>query len=148
MKRTVDRPAFCIGKVSMANNLILAPMAGITDLPFRLLCKERGAGLLCMEMISAKAILYGNKNTQTLLELHPDERPVSLQLFGADPEIVSSMAQRIEEYPFDILDLNMGCPVPKVVNNGEGAALMTNPALVAAIIEKTVKAIKKPVTVK
>ncbi len=137
-----------IGNVILENNLILAPMAGVTDLPFRLLCKEHGAGLLCMEMVSAKAILYGNKNTESLLELHPEERPTSLQLFGSDPAIISEMAKRIEERPFDILDINMGCPVPKVVNNGEGSALMKTPLLAGEIIEKTVKAINKPVTVK
>ncbi len=137
-----------IGNVILKNNLILAPMAGVTDLPFRLLCKDHGAGLLCMEMISAKAILYGNKNTESLLELHPEERPVSLQLFGSDPAIISEMAKRIEERPFDILDINMGCPVPKVVNNGEGSALMKTPLLAGEIIEKTVRAINKPVTVK
>lgn len=137
-----------IGSVALPNNLILAPMAGVTDLPFRLLCKEQGAGLLCMEMVSAKAILYRNKNTESLLTIHPKENPVSLQLFGSDPDIVSDIAHRIEERPFDILDLNMGCPVPKVVNNGEGSALMKNPLLAGKIIEKTVKAVQKPVTVK
>ena len=137
-----------IGNVILENNLILAPMAGVTDLPFRLLCKEQGAGLLCMEMISAKAIYYHNKNTEALMEIDPKEHPVSLQLFGSDPDIISEMAKRIEERPFDILDINMGCPVPKVVNNGEGSALMKQPKLVEEILTKTVKAIKKPVTVK
>ncbi len=137
-----------IGTVLLENNLILAPMAGVTDLPFRLLCKEQGAGLLCMEMVSAKAIYYQNKNTEALLEIQEEERPVSLQLFGSDPVIVSEMAKKIEERPFDILDINMGCPVPKIVNNGEGSALMKNPKLVEQIITMTVKAIKKPVTVK
>ncbi len=137
-----------IGNVVLDNNLILAPMAGVTDLPFRLLCREQGAGLVCMEMVSAKAIYFNNKNTEELMEIHPDERPVSLQLFGSDPVIISEMAKRIEDRPFSILDINMGCPVPKVVNNGEGSALMKNPKLVEKIITKTVKAIKKPVTVK
>lgn len=137
-----------IGNVTLPNNLILGPMAGVTDLPFRLLCKEQGAGLLCMEMVSAKAILYKNKNTKPLLTIDPRETPVSLQLFGSDPDIVSQIAQQIEDLPFDILDINMGCPVPKIVNNGEGSALMKNPKLASEIIEKTVKAIKKPVTVK
>lgn len=137
-----------IGSVTLPNNLILAPMAGVTDLPFRLLCREQGAGLLCMEMVSAKAILYKNRNTGSLLSIHPGEHPVSLQLFGSDPDIISEIAHQIEERPFDILDLNMGCPVPKIVNNGEGSALMKNPLLAGRIIEKTVKAIKKPVTVK
>lgn len=137
-----------IGNVTLENNLVLAPMAGVTDLPFRLLCREQGAGLLCMEMISAKGILYNNKNTESLLQIHPDEMPVSLQLFGSDPKIVSEMAKRIEERPFSILDINMGCPVPKIVRNGEGSALMKNPKLVYELVSATVKAIQKPVTVK
>ena len=137
-----------IGNVTLDNPYILAPMAGVTDLPFRLLCREQGAGLLCMEMVSAKAIYYNNKNTETLMEIHESENPVSLQLFGSDPNIISEMAKRIEERPFDILDINMGCPVPKVVNNGEGSALMKQPKLVEEILTKTVKAIKKPVTIK
>lgn len=137
-----------IGGVTLMNNIILAPMAGVTDLPFRLLCSEQGAGLTCMEMVSAKAIWYGNKNTESLLEIHPDEGPTSLQLFGSDPKIVSEMAKRIEERPFQVLDINMGCPVPKVVNNGEGSALMREPKLAGEIIAATVKAIDKPVTVK
>lgn len=137
-----------IGNVVLDNQLILAPMAGVSDLPFRLLCREKGAGLVCMEMVSAKAIYYNNKNTQELMEIHPNEKPVSLQLFGSDPVIISEMAKRIEDRPFDILDLNMGCPVPKVVNNGEGSALMKDPVLVEKIIMQTVKAIKKPVTIK
>ena len=137
-----------IGSVTLPNNLILAPMAGVTDLPFRLLCKEQGAGLLCMEMVSAKAILYKNKNTEALLNIDPRENPVSLQLFGSDPDIMAQIAHQIEDRPFDILDINMGCPVPKVVNNGEGSALMKDPILAGKIIEKVVKAIQKPVTVK
>ena len=123
-------------------------MAGVTDLPFRLLCKEQGAGLLCMEMISAKALQYKNKNTRALLSIHPEEYPVSLQLFGSDPVIISEMAKEIEELPFQILDINMGCPVPKVVKNGEGSALMKEPKLVWQIVRQTVKAVRKPVTVK
>ena len=137
-----------IGDVILKNNVILAPMAVVTDLPFRLLCKEQGAGLLCMEMVSAKAIYYNNKNTETLMQIEPEERPVSLQLFGSDPVIMSEMAKRIEDRPFDILDINMGCPVPKVVNNGEGSALMKNPGLVRKIVTSVSKAIKKPLTVK
>ena len=137
-----------IGNVTLDNCYVLGPMAGVTDLPFRLLCREQGAGLLCMEMISAKGILYNNKNTESLLQIHPDEMPVSLQLFGSDPKIVSEMAKRIEERPFSILDINMGCPVPKIVRNGEGSALMKNPKLVYELVSATVKAIQKPVTVK
>ena len=123
-------------------------MAGVTDLPFRLLCKEQGAGLICMEMVSAKAIHYRNKNTEELMEIHPEEKPVSLQLFGSDPDIIAEVAKSIEERPFDILDFNMGCPVPKVFNNGEGSALMKDPKLVEEILTKLVKAVDKPVTVK
>lgn len=137
-----------IGDVVLGNNVILAPMAGVSDLPFRLLCKEQGAGLLGMEMVSAKAIMYNSKNTEALMEIHPDEMPVSLQLFGSDADIISEMAKRIEDRPFSILDINMGCPVPKVVNNGEGSALMKKPALVREIVSKTVEAVRKPVTVK
>ena len=137
-----------IGNVTLDNNVVLAPMAGVTDLPFRVLCREQGAGLICMEMVSAKAIYYNNKNTEQLMEIHPDEMPVSLQLFGSDADIIADMAKRIEERPFAILDFNMGCPVPKVVNNGEGSALMQNPKLVEEILTKLVKAINKPVTVK
>ncbi len=137
-----------IGSVTLKSNILMAPMAGVSDLPFRLLCREQGAALVCTEMVSAKAILYNNKNTDQLMEIHPDEGPVSLQLFGSDPEIISEMARRIEERPFSVLDINMGCPVPKVVNNGEGSALMKTPLLAGKIIEKTVRAIRKPVTVK
>ena len=137
-----------IGNVELENRYILGPMAGVTDLPFRLLCREQGAGLLCMEMVSAKAIYYNNRNTESLLAIHPDEKPVSLQFFGSDPKIMSEMAKRIEERPFAILDINMGCPVPKVVKNGEGSALMKNPKLVYEIVSAIVKAIDKPVTVK
>lgn len=137
-----------IGNVELKNNLVLAPMAGVTDLPFRLICKEQGVGLVCTEMISAKAILYNNKNTKTLMHMEEQERPVSLQLFGEDPRVMADMAKKIEHLDFDILDINMGCPVPKVVNNGEGSALMKNPSKAEAIVSSIVKAIRKPVTVK
>ena len=137
-----------IGNVELPNRYVLAPMAGVTDLPFRLLCKEQGAGLLCMEMISAKALRYKNKNTKALLAIDPREYPVSLQLFGEDPDIISEQAKRIEELPFQILDINMGCPVPKVVNNGEGSALLKNPELIREIVTKVSHAVKKPVTAK
>ena len=137
-----------IGNVTLENNLILAPMAGVTDLPFRLLCKEQGAGLLCTEMVSAKAIYFKNKNTRSLMQILPEERPVSLQLFGSEPDLMGLIARQIEEEPFDILDINMGCPVPKVVNNGEGSALMKNPKLVGEIVRKVSSSIKKPLTVK
>ena len=137
-----------IGNVSLKNNIILAPMAGVSDLPFRLLCQKEGAGMTCMEMISAKAVLYNNKNTESLLAIHPDEECVSLQLFGSDPAIMAEIAKRIEERPFKILDINMGCPVPKIVNNHEGSALMKNPELVYDIVRAISEAISKPVTVK
>ncbi|MBQ7677216.1 MAG: tRNA dihydrouridine synthase DusB [Lachnospiraceae bacterium] len=137
-----------IGNVTLENNLILGPMAGVCDAPFRLLCREQGAGLVCMEMISAKALFFKNKKTRTLMFTCPDEHPVSLQLFGSDPECMSEMAKEIEDADFEILDINMGCPVPKVVGNGDGSALMKDPVLAGRIIEACVKAIDKPVTVK
>lgn len=137
-----------IGGVTLKNNVILAPMAGVTDLPYRVLCSRQGAGLVCMEMVSAKAVLYKNKNTKELLMVDPGEHPVSLQLFGSDPQILSSIAGELEEGPFDIFDLNMGCPVPKIVKNQEGSALMKNPKLAEEILTAMVKTIKKPVTVK
>lgn len=139
-----------IGNVTLKNSLILGPMAGVTDLPFRLLCAEQGAGLLCMEMVSAKAILYNNKNTQAMLTIDEREHPVSLQLFGSDPQIMGDIARRLEDegVPFDILDINMGCPVPKVVNNGEGSALMRQPLLAGQIVEAMARATSRPVTVK
>ncbi len=137
-----------IGNVELPNPCVLAPMAGVTDLPFRLLCREQGAGLLCTEMVSAKAISFHNKNTESLMQTGPGEHPVSLQLFGSEPELMGRIAAQIEERPFDILDVNMGCPVPKVVNNGEGSALMKQPKLVEAIVTAMVKSVKKPVTVK
>lgn len=137
-----------IGNVELDNNLILAPMAGVTDLPFRMLCKEQGCGLLYTEMVSAKAILYNSRNTKELMEVRREERPIAVQLFGSDPEIVSDMAKRIEDGPYDIIDINMGCPVPKIVNNGEGSALMKQPKLVETMLTALVKKLDKPVTVK
>lgn len=138
-----------IGNVELKNRLILAPMAGVTDLAFRKLCIEEGAGMTYTEMVSAKAILYNNKNTDVLLETFPNEHPSALQMFGSDPEIMADIGNRLaEEYPFDIIDVNMGCPVPKIVNNGEGSALMKNPKLVEQILSRMVKNINKPVTVK
>ncbi len=140
--------SFCIGNVEIKGNLILGPMAGVTDLPFRLLCKEKGADLVYTEMVSAKGVQYNNKNTENLLLIDEKERPAALQLFGADPVILSETAKRLEERNFDVLDINMGCPVPKVVNNGEGSALMKNPKLIGDIVKMVSGAIKKPVTVK
>lgn len=137
-----------IGKIKTEGNLVLGPMAGVTDLPFRLLCKEQGADLIYTEMVSAKGIQYNNKNTEELLLVKEEERPVSLQLFGRDPVILSETAKKIEHRNFDILDINMGCPVPKVVNNGEGSALMKEPKLIGQIVSAVSKAISKPLTIK
>ena len=137
-----------IGNVRIENPFVLAPMAGVTDMPFRILCKEQGAGLICMEMISAKAISFHNKNTIALMKIDPCEHPVSMQLFGSEPELMAEVAKSIEDKDFDILDINMGCPVPKVVNNGEGSALLKNPELIVQIIKSVSSAIQKPVTVK
>lgn len=137
-----------IGEVKIPGRILLAPMAGVTDLPFRLLCKEKGADLIYTEMVSAKGLYYNSKNTGALMEIREEERPAALQLFGSDPDIISSMAGRIEDRNFDILDLNMGCPVPKVVNNGEGSALLNDIPLAAEIVGRTVETIRKPVTVK
>ena len=130
------------------NKLILAPMAGVTDLPFRLLCKEQGCDVLYTEMVSAKAILYKNRNTEPLMRYENCEHPIGLQLFGSDPDIMAEIAGRVQERGYDFIDVNMGCPVPKIVNNGEGSALMKNPKLVEEILTALVKKVKKPVTVK
>ena len=137
-----------IGNTILENNVILAPMAGVTDLPFRLLCREQGAGCVVTEMVSAKAILYNNRNTKELMQIHPQERPAAIQLFGSDPDIMAQIAARIEDGPYDFIDVNMGCPVPKVVNNGEGSALMKNPKQAEKALSAMVMAVKKPVTVK
>lgn len=137
-----------IGNVKINGNLVLGPMAGVTDLPFRILCKEQGANLIYTEMVSAKGIQYHNKNTESLLTVAETERPISLQLFGSDPDILRETAKRIEHRNFDILDINMGCPVPKVVNNCEGSALLKDPKRVKEIISKVAGAIEKPLTVK
>ncbi len=137
-----------IGDVTLKNNIILGPMAGVTDLPFRLLCARMGAGMVCMEMVSAKAITYRNKNTTALLQTHPEEHPVSLQLFGSEPEVLGEATEMIGGCDFEILDFNMGCPVPKVAGNGEGSALMKDPALAGRILSEMVRHSKRPVTVK
>lgn len=137
-----------IGNVILENNIFLAPMAGVTDLPFRLLCKEMGCGLVYSEMVSAKGILYGNENTTKLLTVEEGERPAAIQLFGSDPEILGAMAKKIEGFPIDILDVNMGCPAPKIVKNGEGSALTKDPERVGAIVKAMTTAQKKPVTIK
>lgn len=137
-----------IGTVELENPVALAPMAGVTDLPFRILCKEQGCGLMYTEMVSAKALLYKNKNTKPILETLPQERPIAVQLFGSDPDIMAEMALQLEEGPYDIIDVNMGCPVPKIVNNGEGSALMKNPKLAEQILSAMAKKLHKPLTVK
>lgn len=137
-----------IGNIQLDNNLILGPMAGVTDLPFRILCKELGCGLLYTEMVSAKALYYDNKNTHELLQTMESESPIAVQMFGSDPDLMAEMAVKLEQEPFDIIDVNMGCPVPKIVNNNEGSALMKNLSLMEQILSKMVKAVKKPVTVK
>ena len=131
-----------------AGRIFLGPMAGVTDMPFRILCKEQGADLIYTEMVSAKGIHYNNSNTKDMLKVDERERPVAIQLFGSEPDIMAETAKRIEELNFDIFDINMGCPVPKVVNNGEGSALMKNPVLAGQIVSAVVNAVKKPVTVK
>ena len=137
-----------IGNIEIENCLALGPMAGVTDLPFRLLCKEMGCNMLYTEMVSAKAILYKNKNTKELLNIDKNEHPVGVQLFGSDPDIMAQIAAQVEEGECDFIDINMGCPVPKIVNNGEGSALLKQPKLVEEILTKMVKAVNKPVTVK
>jgi tRNA-dihydrouridine synthase B len=138
-----------IGDVDIAeDSLILGPMAGVTDLPFRLLCREMGAALAYTEMVSAKAVLYKNKNTNELLRTCEEDSPLGLQLFGSEPETVAQAAAILENGPWQIIDINMGCPVPKVVGNGEGSALMKDPRLAGQIMEAVASAVKKPVTVK
>ena len=144
----MEDQGFRIGEVQIPGKLVLAPMAGVTDLPFRLLCKEQGADLVYTEMISAKAIYYKNKNTELLWMTEEKERPPALQFFGSEPELMAEMAAQIEHRDFDILDINMGCPVPKVVNNGEGSALMKDPVLAGEIVKAISRRIRKPVTVK
>ena len=137
-----------IGNVNLENNLILAPMAGVTDLPFRIICKKYGnPGLICNEMVSAKAICYEDEKTKAMLKKEEKERPISMQIFGNDPEIMGKAASIVSEVS-DILDINMGCPAPKVVKNGDGSKLLLNLELVGKITEEVVKNSKKPVTVK
>ena len=137
-----------IGDLEINSNIALGPMAGVTDLPFRLLCKEMDCGIMYTEMVSAKAVLYNNKNTGILLETDAKEQPIGVQLFGSDPDIMAEIAGRIEEGPYQFIDINMGCPVPKIVNNHEGSALMKNPELAGKIINAMAKKCKKPITVK
>lgn len=136
------------GKIDFTNKLILAPMAGVTDLPFRLLCKEQGCDILYTEMVSAKAILYKNRNTEPLMEYTEPEHPIGLQLFGSDPMIMADIAAQVQTRGYDFIDINMGCPVPKIVNNNEGSALMKQPGLVGEIVSAVSEAVEVPVTVK
>lgn len=128
--------------------VILAPMAGITDMPFRLLCKEQGCDAMVTEMISAKALFYGNKHTDPLMAFREEERPIGVQIFGSEPEVMGAMAHRIEDRGFAFIDINMGCPVPKIVNNHEGSALMKDPENAARIVQAVKAAVNLPVTVK
>ena len=137
-----------IGSVELPLGLILAPMAGVSDLPFRLLCREQGCELAVTEMISAKAVWYKNRGTADLLRTVEEDRPLAVQLFGSDPEICGEIAGRLSEGPWDLIDFNMGCPVPKVVNNGEGSALMKDPKKAAEVVRAMVQHSKLPVTVK
>ena len=137
-----------IDNLEIQNPLALGPMAGVTDLPFRLLCKEQGCGILYSEMVSAKAILYNNKKTKDLLAIDEDEHPIGIQLFGSDPDIMAEIAGRVSYGACDFIDINMGCPVPKIVNNHEGSYLLTQPKLVEEILTKMVKDSIKPITIK
>ena len=137
-----------IDNLEIQNPLALGPMAGVTDLPFRLLCKEQGCGILYSEMVSAKAILYNNKKTKDLLAIDEDEHPIGIQLFGSDPDIMAEIAGRVSYGACDFIDINMGCPVPKIVNNHEGSYLLTQPKLVEEILTKMVKESIKPITIK
>ena len=138
-----------IGNIETKNNVFLAPMAGVTYLVFRVICKEMDCGIVYSEMVIAKGVQHNNKNTKELLKVDERERPVAMQMFGSDPEIMAEMARKLNEYEdIDILDINMGCPAPKIVKNGEGSALTLNPKLVGEIISAVSKASEKPVTVK
>lgn len=137
-----------IGSVSLKNNLALAPMAGITNAAFRILASEGGAGLVVTEMVSADSLKYGNKKSFQMLELFPGEHPAAVQIFGADPSSMALAAQAVEAAGADIVDINAGCPVKKVMRTGAGSALMDKPMLLADIITRMVKSVKIPVTVK
>jgi len=139
-----------IGNIKLINNVFLAPMAGITDLPFRLICKEFGAGLVYSEMVSCKGMYYGDNKTEELLEVHDNERPIALQIFGSDSKIMTYTVDEIlnKRDNIDIIDINMGCPAPKIVKNGDGSALLKEPKLIEEIVDAIVKVSNKPVTVK
>ena len=137
-----------IGNVKLDNEVFLSPMAGVTDLPFRTICKEKGCGMLYTEMINAKALCYDDENTKKMLRMDKDEHPVAVQIFGSDPEFMGKAAIIMNQYPNEILDINMGCPAPKVIKNGDGSALMRNPKLAAEVLTAVVKNSEKPVTLK
>ena len=137
-----------IGNIELDTPVALAPMAGISDLPYRVICREFGCGLTVSEMVSAKGLLYKNEKTFAMLQIDEAERPTAIQLFGSVPEELAEAARIVEAQGADIIDFNMGCPVPKVVNNGEGSALMKVPELAGKILEAMVKAVRVPVTVK
>lgn len=130
------------------NEVFLAPMAGVTDLPFRLICKEHGCGLLYTEMINAKALCYNDENTKKMLNIADEELPVAVQIFGSEPEYMAKATEILNEYPNEVLDINMGCPAPKVIKNGDGSALMKNPEQIKRILDKVLEKSKKPVTIK
>ena len=137
-----------IGNVQLDNEVFLSPMAGVTDLPFRTICKAKGCGMLYTETINAKALCYDDENTKKMLNLEDDGHPVAVQIFGSDPEYMGKAASIMNQYTNDILDINMGCPAPKVIKNGDGSALMRNPKLAAEVLTAVVKNSKKPVTLK
>lgn len=137
-----------IGNVELNGRVFLAPMAGVTDLAFRLICKEKGCDLLYTEMINAKALCYDDEKTKKMLNIKEEEHPIAVQIFGSDPEFMGRAAEILNEYPNEILDINMGCPAPKVVKNGDGSALMKNPELAEKVLLEVVKKSKKPVTLK
>lgn len=137
-----------IGNIELENNVFLAPMAGVTDLPFRRICKKYGAGLVYSEMVSAKGLFYNDRKTAELMEIASDERPAAIQIFGSDPEIMAEIIPKVMVYKPEIIDINMGCPTPKIVNNGDGSALLKNPALVGKIVRAVSDASPVPVTVK
>jgi nifR3 family TIM-barrel protein len=137
-----------MGTLSVPTNVFLAPMAGVTDMPFRLLCKQQGCGMVYTEMVSAKGLYYGDEKTWRLTEVHPDEHPVGVQIFGSDPDIMAEIARKLSQTDVDLIDINMGCPTPKIVKNGDGSALMRQPEKVYKIVKAVVEASCKPVTVK
>jgi len=139
---------FSIGTLRLDNPFILAPLAGYTDLPYRILCREYGAGLCYSEMISCHGLIYQQKNTLAMITTVPEERPVAMQLFGADPEMMGVAAAMLSGHPIDLIDINMGCPVKKVIKKGAGCALMKDPPHAAQIIREVVKNSQVPVTVK